>query len=85
MIGQALNLLPDAAGIDLFYRDNDTLMDVTASLAPQPSVGDVVSECVLERKLKIRKQLSGKHKFGGLQTIEDSAKVVVGKATYFLQ
>jgi len=35
MIGQTLNLLANAASIDLFYRKNDALMDVAASLAPQ--------------------------------------------------
>ena len=72
MIGQTLDLLANAASINLFYRDNDALMDVAASLAPQASVGDIVSESVLEGKLKVRKQLGGKHKFGRLQTVEDS-------------
>jgi len=40
---------------------------------------------VLEGKLKIGKQLGGKHKFGRLQTVENSAKLAVGKTTYFFQ
>jgi hypothetical protein len=85
MIGQALDLLADAASIDLFYRENDALMDVAASLAPQATVGDIVRESMLEGKLKIRKQLGGKYKFGRLQIVENSAELAVGKTAYFLQ
>ena len=44
-----------------------------------------MGESVLEGKLKIRKQLSGKHKLGRLQVIEKSAKLAIGQTAYFLQ
>ena len=56
MMGEPLDLLAQAVGVEPFHRIHDARVDFAATFAEYPTVGDVVGESVLERILQLRKE-----------------------------
>ena len=80
-MGEPLDLLAEPVGVQLFYGIYDARVDVPTALVEHSSVGDVVGEGVLEGVLQVRKKLRRVEKFGSLQVVEQTAKLVLRKPT----
>ena len=77
VIGEPLDLLAQPVGVKLFYGIHDARVDFAATFVEHPTVGDVVGEGVLERILQVGKEPCRIEKFGSLQIVEQTAKLVL--------
>ena len=76
-MGEPLDLLAETGRRKAFHGIHDARVDLAATFVEHSAVGDVVGEGVLEGVLQVRKEPCRIEKFGSLQIVEQTAKLVL--------
>jgi hypothetical protein len=77
LMGEPLDLSPEAIPMERLDRLNDPCMKLAATFLQQAAVGDLVGERVLERVLEIRIEPDLVEELGGLQVVEPTTERLV--------
>jgi len=75
VMGQTLDVLGEALGMQALHGVDDAGMQVTATLVQQAAVGDLLGERVLERVFGIGEQTALVQEFGGGETPQHARNV----------
>src|SRR6516162_288573 len=82
---EALNLLAQPVGVELFYSIHDPGVNVAAAFVEHSTICDVMREGVLKRVLQVRKEPCRVEKFSSLQIVEQTAKLALRQPTNCMQ